>query len=203
MRHQKNSKRLGRITSHRKAMFRNMATSLLEESRIETTEVKAKELRRYVERMITLGKRGDLHARRQALGFLRKKEVVGKVFSEYAERFKDRPGGYTRIMKLANRAGDNARMAIIEIIGADDTQQKEKAAKDAEQKLKKEAKGKKEEGKKSEGKKSEGKKSEATKPQKKSPEAKEKKAAPQPAEEEAKKGSKEPTKKEKKRAPQT
>jgi large subunit ribosomal protein L17 len=178
-------------------MFRNMATSLLDESRIETTEVKAKELRRYVERMITLGKRGDLHARRQALGFLRKKDVVGKVFGEYAERFKDRPGGYTRIMKLANRAGDNARMAIIEIIGADDAQQKEKAAKGAEQKGKKEAKGKKE----PKGKKEESKKTEAKKPQKKSPEAKEKKGAPQPEKEETKKGSKGSVKKEKKSAP--
>jgi large subunit ribosomal protein L17 len=109
MRHQKNSRRLGRITSHRKAMFRNMATSLLDKSRIETTEIKAKELRRYVERMITLGKRGDLHARRQALAFLRSKDVVAKVFGEYAERFKDRPGGYTRIMKLGTRAGDKEK----------------------------------------------------------------------------------------------
>jgi len=138
MRHQKNSRRLGRITSHRKAMFRNMATSLLDKSRIETTEIKAKELRHYVERMITLGKRGNLHARRQALAFLRSEDVVSKVFGEYAERFKDRPGGYTRIMKLGTRAGDNARMAIIELLG--DKEPKEKASKPAEDKDKKEAK---------------------------------------------------------------
>jgi large subunit ribosomal protein L17 len=142
MRHQKNSKRLGRITSHRKAMFRNMATSLLDKSRIETTELKAKELRHYVEKMITLGKRGDLHARRQALAFLRSEDVVTKVFGEYAERFKDRPGGYTRIMKLANRTGDNARMAIIELIGEKEPKEKERTAKPAEEKDMKEAKGK-------------------------------------------------------------
>jgi len=142
MRHQKNSKRLGRISSHRKAMFRNMATSLLDKSRIETTEIKAKELRHYVEKMITLGKRGDLHARRQALAFLRSEDVVSKVFGEYAERYKDRPGGYTRIMKLANRVGDNARMAIIELVGEKEPKDKEKAAKPAEGKDKKEVKGK-------------------------------------------------------------
>jgi len=140
MRHQKNSRRLGRISSHRKAMFRNMATSLLDKSRIETTEIKAKELRHYVEKMITLGKRGDLHARRQALAFLRSEDVVTKVFGEYAERFKDRPGGYTRIMKLANRAGDNARMAIIELVGEKEPKDKEKAAKSADDKDKKEVK---------------------------------------------------------------
>jgi large subunit ribosomal protein L17 len=121
-------------------MFRNMATSLLDKSRIETTELKAKELRRYVERMITLGKRGDLHARRQALAYLRSEDVVSKVFGEYAERFKDRPGGYTRIMKLANRAGDNARMAIIELLG--EKEPKEKTSKPSEKKDKKEPKGK-------------------------------------------------------------
>jgi large subunit ribosomal protein L17 len=142
MRHQKNSRRLGRITSHRKAMFRNMATSLLDKSRIETTEIKAKELRRYVERMITLGKRGDLHARRQALAFLRSKDVVAKVFGEYAERFKDRPGGYTRIMKLGTRAGDNARMAIIELLDREAPKEKEAAKKRAEDGDKKEPKAK-------------------------------------------------------------
>jgi len=115
-----------------------MATSLLDKSRIETTEIKAKELRHYVERMITLGKRGNLHARRQALAFLRSEDVVSKVFGEYAERFKDRPGGYTRIMKLGTRAGDNARMAIIELLG--DKEPKEKAGKTAEDKDKKEVK---------------------------------------------------------------
>jgi large subunit ribosomal protein L17 len=101
-------------------MLRNITTSFLELERIETTEAKAKELRRYAEKMITLGKRGDLHARRQALSFLRKRDVVEKVFSEYAERFKDRKGGYTRIMKLGRRTGDNARMAVIELMPADE-----------------------------------------------------------------------------------
>jgi large subunit ribosomal protein L17 len=123
-------------------MFRNMATSLLDKSRIETTEIKAKELRHYVERMITLGKRGDLHARRQALAFLRSKDVVAKVFGEYAERFKDRPGGYTRIMKLGTRAGDNARMAIIELLGREAAKEKEAAKKRTEEGEKKEPKAK-------------------------------------------------------------
>ncbi len=120
-------------------MFRNMATSLLDKSRIETTEIKAKELRHYVEKMITLGKRGDLHARRQALSFLRSKDVVSKVFGEYAERFKDRPGGYTRIMKVGSRAGDNARMAIIELLGEKEPAEKEKSKKPAEGSKKEEA----------------------------------------------------------------
>jgi len=120
MRHQKSGRRLGRNTSHRRAMLRNITTSLLELERIETTEAKAKELRRYAEKMITLGKRGDLHARRQALSFIRNRSVVEKVFSDYAERFSDRKGGYTRIMKLGRRVGDNARMAIIEVLPADE-----------------------------------------------------------------------------------
>jgi large subunit ribosomal protein L17 len=119
-----------------------MATSLLDKSRIETTEIKAKELRHYVERMITLGKRGNLHARRQALAFLRSEDVVSKVFGEYAERFKDRPGGYTRIMKLGTRAGDNARMAIIELLGEKEPKEKEKGSKPADEKVKKDVKAK-------------------------------------------------------------
>jgi len=134
MRHQKAGKRLGRTTSHRKAMMRNMATSLLDHERIETTETKAKELRRYAEKMITLGKRGDLHARRQALSFIRKREVVAKVFDVYAERFKDRNGGYTRVMKLGNRIGDGARMAIIELIPDDQPKKKKKDKKDKSKK---------------------------------------------------------------------
>ena len=126
MRHQKAGRRLGRTTSHRKALMRNMATSLLDHERIETTEAKAKELRRYAEKMITLGKRGDLHARRQALSFIRKRKVVEKVFDVYAERFKDRNGGYTRIMKLGRRTGDNARMAIIELIPGESEKKKGK-----------------------------------------------------------------------------
>jgi large subunit ribosomal protein L17 len=126
MRHQKAGRRLGRNMSHRKALMRNMATSLLDHEKIETTEIKAKEVRRYAEKMITLGKRGDLHARRQALSFLRSRDVVAKVFDEYAERFKDRNGGYTRIMKLGHRVGDNARMAIIEVLPSEESKVKDK-----------------------------------------------------------------------------
>lgn len=140
MRHQKAGRRLGRNISHRKALMRNMATSLLDHGRIETTEIKAKEIRRHAEKMITLGKRGDLHARRQALAFLTKRDVVAKVFDEYAERFKDRNGGYTRIMKLGHRVGDNARMAVIEVLPSEES--KAKAKKTTKEKAEKETKAK-------------------------------------------------------------
>ena len=116
MRHRKGPKKLGRSSSHRQAMLRNMVTSLLDHERIQTTDAKAKELRRVAERMITLGKRGDLHARRQALSFIRSKEVTGKVFDELADRYRERPGGYTRVMKLGQRQGDAAPMSIIELL---------------------------------------------------------------------------------------
>lgn len=138
MRHQKAGRRLGRNISHRKALMRNMATSLLDHGRIETTEIKAKEIRRHAEKMITLGKRGDLHARRQALSFLRSRDVVAKVFDEYAERFKDREGGYTRIMKLGHRIGDNARMAVIEVLPSEES--KIKTKKTSKEKAEKEKK---------------------------------------------------------------
>ena len=116
MRHRKGLKKLGRSSTHRQAMLRNMVTSLLDHERIQTTDAKAKELRRVAERMITLGKRGDLHARRQALSFIRSKEVTGKVFDELADRYRERPGGYTRVMKLGQRRGDAASMSIIELL---------------------------------------------------------------------------------------
>ncbi len=116
MRHRKSGTVLGRDTAHRKAMFRNMVTSLLEHERIETTDAKAKELRRWAEKMITLGKKGDLHARRRALRVVRSKEVTAKLFDELAERYRDRPGGYTRIIKLGNRAGDAAPVSLIELV---------------------------------------------------------------------------------------
>lgn len=116
MRHGKAGKKLGRTPSHRKAMFRNMVTSLLKHERIVTTEVKAKEIGRLTEKMITLGKRGDLHARRQAVAFIRSNEVVKKLFSEYAQRYAERQGGYTRVLKLEPRAGDNAPMALVELV---------------------------------------------------------------------------------------
>jgi large subunit ribosomal protein L17 len=116
MRHRKSGTVLGRDSAHRKAMFRNMVTSLLDEERIQTTDAKAKELRRWADKMITLGKRGDLHARRNALKTLRSKEVTAKVFGELADRYRERPGGYTRIIKLGNRVGDAAPLSLIELV---------------------------------------------------------------------------------------
>ncbi len=116
MRHHKGYRKLGRVSSHRRAMLRNMATSLVLHERIETTVPKAKELRGIVDRMITLGKRGDLHARRMAASYLFDDAAVAKVFSDLAERFKTRPGGYTRILKKGYRFGDGADMAFLELV---------------------------------------------------------------------------------------
>jgi large subunit ribosomal protein L17 len=116
MRHRKGGRKLNRSSSHRKALMRNMVTSLLDRERIETTDAKAKELRGLADRMITLGKRGDLHARRQALSVIRSKEVTAKLFDELAGRFRDRPGGYTRVIKVGNRVGDAAPVSIIELV---------------------------------------------------------------------------------------
>ncbi len=116
MRHRVRAGVLGRSSSHRLAMYRNLVTSLLEYERIETTDAKAKGVRRLAERMITLGKRGDLHARRRALRVIRSRKVTAKVFDDLAERFRDRPGGYTRIVKVRNRVGDAAPMSILELV---------------------------------------------------------------------------------------
>jgi large subunit ribosomal protein L17 len=116
MNHRKTGRKLGRTSAHRKALFRNMVTSLLEHEQIQTTDAKAKELRGVAERMITLGKKGTLHARRQALRTIRSKDVTSKLFDELADRYRDRPGGYTRVIKLAQRPGDAAPMAIIELV---------------------------------------------------------------------------------------
>jgi large subunit ribosomal protein L17 len=116
MRHRKDSLKLNRTTSHRLAMFRNMVTSLFKHERIRTTSPKAKELRRLAEQLITLAKRGDLHARRQALAVIREKDVVHKLFDEANEKFGHSAGGYTRIVKLGRRAGDAAPMSLIELI---------------------------------------------------------------------------------------
>ena len=116
MRHRKGPRKLGRSSSHRQALLRNMVTSLLDHERIQTTDAKAKELRRIAERMITLGKRGDLHARRQALSVIRSKDVTAKLFDELADRYRERPGGYTRVMKLGQRNGDAAPMSLIELL---------------------------------------------------------------------------------------
>ncbi|MBF0291325.1 MAG: 50S ribosomal protein L17 [Nitrospinae bacterium] len=119
MRHLALKRGFGRTTSHRIAMFRNMVTSLLEFEKITTTLPKAKELRRIAEKMITHGKKGTLAQRRLALGYVREEKVVGKLFGPLAERYKTRPGGYTRIFKLGYRAGDAAPMAVIELVDRD------------------------------------------------------------------------------------
>ncbi len=116
MRHQKKGRHLGRTTSHRKAMLRNMATSLFRHGRIETTVAKAKELRVYAEPLITKAKRGDLHARRVVARKIRDSEVLAKLFDEIGPRYAERPGGYTRVVKLGHRAGDAADVAIIELV---------------------------------------------------------------------------------------
>ncbi|MDE0537425.1 MAG: 50S ribosomal protein L17 [Rhodospirillales bacterium] len=120
MRHRMSGRKLNRTSSHRKAMFSNMAASLLRHEQISTTLPKAKELRSIADKMITLGKRGDLHARRQALSFLQDNEVVAKLFDSLADRYKDRPGGYTRVLKAGFRYGDAAPMAVIELVDRDE-----------------------------------------------------------------------------------
>src|SRR5512134_410448 len=115
MKHRMHTRHLGRSSPHRKALMRNMVTSLLEHERIETTDAKAKELRRWADRMVTLGKRGTLHARRQALAFVRSRRVVAKLFDEIANRFRERAGGYTRVTKIGSRRGDAAPVSVIEL----------------------------------------------------------------------------------------
>ncbi len=116
MRHNKTGRRLGRKPDHRQHMMHNMVTSFFQSEKITTTVTRAKELRKLVDRMITLGKRGDLHARRQALQVIRDPQAVAKLFEMIAPRYSNRPGGYTRIIRLENRLGDNAPMAIIELV---------------------------------------------------------------------------------------
>jgi large subunit ribosomal protein L17 len=128
MRHNKSGRKLGRNSGHRNAMMRNMVTSLIEHGRITTTDSRAKELRKLVDRMITLGKRGDLHARRQVSQVIRTRQVVAKLFDQIGPRFKDRPGGYTRIIKLGSRLGDNAPQSIIELVEEEFTAKPKKAA---------------------------------------------------------------------------
>ena len=143
MRHQKAGRKLGRTASHRNAMFRNMVTSLFQHGRIQTTDAKAKELRRWADQMITLAKRGDLHARRQALAVIRDKAVVHKLFEEAKKRFGDRAGGYTHIVKVGRRRGDAAPISLVELVTAEEKKEKKKrkpkAAKKAVDKTKKKA----------------------------------------------------------------
>ncbi len=117
MRHRSAHRKLGRKTEHRISLLRNLAASLItSDGRIRTTEAKAKELRPFVEKLVTLGKRDSLHARRRALSIIPRREVVSKLFSDVSPRFAERPGGYTRILKLAHRQGDGAPMAFIQFV---------------------------------------------------------------------------------------
>jgi large subunit ribosomal protein L17 len=116
VRHQRKGKKLGRDSAHRKALYSNLAGSLIEHGRIKTTEAKAKAVKPIAEKMITLGRRGDLAARRQALAYLRSQEVVHQLFAEVAPRFAERPGGYARIVKIGPRYGDAAEMVYLELV---------------------------------------------------------------------------------------
>jgi large subunit ribosomal protein L17 len=119
MRHHRAGKKLGRDSAHRRALYANLAGSLIEHGRIKTTEAKAKAVKPFAEQMITLGKRGDLAARRQAIAELRSQDVVHQLFAEVAPRFAERPGGYTRIVKLGPRQGDAAEMVYLELVDFD------------------------------------------------------------------------------------
>ncbi len=119
MRHGMSGRKFNRSSPHRQAMFASMAAALVKHEQIKTTLPKAKDLRRVVDRLITLGKRGDLHARRQALSVLRDSKITAKLFDELAARYKDRPGGYTRVLKAGFRYGDMAPMAVIELVDRD------------------------------------------------------------------------------------
>ena len=119
MRHHRKGKKLGRDSAHRRALYANLACSLIEHGRIRTTEAKAKAVKPYVEKIITLGRRGDLHARRQALSELHSQEIVHQLFSDVGPRMAERPGGYTRILKLGTRLGDAAEMVYLELVDYD------------------------------------------------------------------------------------
>lgn len=127
MRHRRSGVKLNRTGSHRDAMFRNMVTSLFKYERIRTTDAKAKELRRWADHLVTLAKRGDLHARRQALAIVREKAVVHKLFEEVQEKFGKRKGGYTRVIKLGHRPGDAAKISMIELVQEETAAKKKKA----------------------------------------------------------------------------
>jgi large subunit ribosomal protein L17 len=116
VRHRRSGRKLGRDASHRKALYANLASALIEHGRIRTTAAKAKEVKPVAEQMITLGRRGDVHARRQALKLLRSQDVVHKLFSEVGPRFADRPGGYSRIVRIGPRQGDAAEMVYLELV---------------------------------------------------------------------------------------
>lgn len=144
MRHRVKGRKLGRTASHRKATLIALATALLKHKRIKTTLAKAKETRGFVEKLITKAKKGDLHAHKQVMDFIKDKETVKELFAEIVQKIGDRPGGYTRVVKLGNRLGDAAQMAIIELVDYNDIitakAEERKEEKDVKAKEKKEAK---------------------------------------------------------------
>lgn len=142
MRHKRIGRKLGVTTKHRKAMFRNMVTDLFRFDKIKTTDTRAKELRRIAEKLITLAKDGSLHKRRQAAAYIRDNEVLKKLFDVIAPKFKDRPGGYTRIIKLGFRRGDNSPISVIELVEEEFKPAKKKKAKAAPKKQETTAKAK-------------------------------------------------------------
>jgi large subunit ribosomal protein L17 len=166
MRHRVAGRKLGRHTQHRNLMFRNMLVSLIQHERIQTTLAKGKELRRWADKIITLGKKGNLHARRRAFDFLRDRGIVKKLFEEIVPRLKDREGGYTRVYKMGWRKGDGAPLSLVELVTFSSPEQKKKSpvkkAKEALEKVAPKRKAK-------------GEKKEKEKPPKKSQEKKEKK----------------------------
>lgn len=152
MRHRRAGKKLGRDSSHRQAMLRNMVTSLFKHEQLETTDAKAKQLRPMAEKIITLAKRGDLHARRQALAYIKDKAITHRLFGDLRDRYMDRQGGYVRIVKKGNRKGDGAPLSVIQLLPEEEGKKKvkkkgktAKAASGAESKKKKESKPKEDE----------------------------------------------------------
>lgn len=139
MRHRNAGIKLGRTSSHRDAMFRNMVTSLFKYDRIRTTDVKAKELKRWADKIVTLAKQGDLDARRQALAIVREKDVVHKLFEEASERFGSISGGYTRVVKVGRRPGDAAPISIVELVAPEKSKKKDAAKKKTKAPVKKKA----------------------------------------------------------------
>jgi large subunit ribosomal protein L17 len=137
MRHLVKGRKLRRPTAHRLALLRNLVTSFLEKERVRTTLAKAKETRPLAEKMITLGKKGTLHARRQVMAFVRKEAVVTKIFNDLGPRFGQRPGGYSRIIKLGRRMGDGAHLAMLELVGSEFKKKDKKKKKDKEKSAKK------------------------------------------------------------------
>jgi len=139
MRHRIAGIKLGRTSSHRDAMFRNMVTSLFKYDRIRTTDVKAKELKRWADKIVTLAKQGDLNARRQALAIVREKDVVHKLFEEASERFGSISGGYTRVVKVGRRPGDAAPISIVELVAPEKSKKKDDKKKKSKAPVKKKA----------------------------------------------------------------